>query len=197
MSRLRRLAVRHCPETTLDTVLRRYIAGSGWLTDFIIEEAHRTATDANIRHALHRIQQALLDRLITAVTGVYQVEVDHMHGSREQSRAALVTRLAGRAIARRPATPQQQNSSRSNTGSTPAYWCDRRQRGGGRGNAGRSGHVSIACCCAYRPTTNATGRGLAVPIAMSSRASICWATESSRTLASLAAHRTTTLRVSG
>jgi hypothetical protein len=78
---------------TLDTVLRRYIAGSGRLTDFIIEEAHRTATDATLRHALHRIQQALLDRLITAVTEVYQVEIDHMHGSREQSRAALVTRL--------------------------------------------------------------------------------------------------------
>ncbi len=81
---------------TLDTVLRRYIAGSGRLTEFIIEETHRTefaTTDAELRHELHRSQQELLNRVVAAITDAYQVEADCKHGSREQRKAALVRRL--------------------------------------------------------------------------------------------------------
>jgi hypothetical protein len=87
-----RLAARN--SVSLDTVLRRYLAGFTLLGDFLIEEAE--ASDALKGPTLKRLlraQSALFDRLIAAVTEEYMRESDGRQGTAEQRRAEQVRRL--------------------------------------------------------------------------------------------------------
>jgi len=80
----------------LGIVLRRYIAGSARLADFITEEFDRSDALSNhptLRHALHRTQTALLDRLTATIAEAYNTELASTERSPTQQRAALVTRL--------------------------------------------------------------------------------------------------------
>lgn len=87
-----------CASISLDTVLRRYIAGYAVVWDFVMEEADRGAVGHG--SSLRRVQirhASLLDRLLAAVTGEYRREIERAARSPEQRRAELVlTILAGR-----------------------------------------------------------------------------------------------------
>jgi hypothetical protein len=78
---------------SLDTVLRRYVAGHLLLTDFIIQEADRNPLPATeIQRAL-REESSLLDRVLVAVTNEYRREADDRLRTSGQRRAALVREL--------------------------------------------------------------------------------------------------------
>ena len=87
-----RLAARH--GVKLETVLRRYLAGYTLLGDFLIEESERGGqlNGASLKRLL-RIQAALLDRLIGAVSEEYEREERGRLGNAEQRRADRVRRL--------------------------------------------------------------------------------------------------------
>jgi hypothetical protein len=84
---------------SLDTVLRRYIAGYVLVWDFVMAEAARGGLLGN-EDSLRRVQMmhaSLLDRLILAVTDEYSHEVERVRRSPERRRAELALRLlAGR-----------------------------------------------------------------------------------------------------
>jgi hypothetical protein len=87
-----RLAARH--GVKLETVLRRYLAGYTLLGDFLIEESARGGPlDGASLKRLLRVQAALLDRLIAAVSEEYAREVQTRPGSAEQRLAQRVERL--------------------------------------------------------------------------------------------------------
>ena len=87
-----RLAARH--GIKLETVLRRYLAGYTLLGDFLIEESERCGPlDAASLKRLLRVQAALLDRLIAAVSEEYEREAQARPGSAEQRLAKRVERL--------------------------------------------------------------------------------------------------------
>jgi hypothetical protein len=78
-----RLAARH--GIKLETVLRRYLAGYTLLGDFLIEESERCGPlDGASLKRLLRVQAALLDRLIAAVSEEYARETQARPGSAEQ-----------------------------------------------------------------------------------------------------------------
>ena len=87
-----RLAARH--GVKLETVLRRYLAGYTLLGDFLIEESERGGqlNGASLKRLL-RVQAALLDRLIAAVSEEYAREERGRLGNAEQRRAERVERL--------------------------------------------------------------------------------------------------------
>jgi hypothetical protein len=87
-----RLAARH--GVKLETVLRRYLAGYTLLGDFLIEESERGGPlrgDALKR--LLRVQAAVLDRLVAAISEEYAREARARTGDAEERRAELVARL--------------------------------------------------------------------------------------------------------
>jgi hypothetical protein len=87
-----RLAARNA--ISLDTVLRRYVAGSTVLGDFIMQEATAgDALDMDVLHGIRRDQAALLDRLLTAVSEEYSRELESRHGSSDERRAERIRRL--------------------------------------------------------------------------------------------------------
>ncbi len=87
-----RLAARH--GVKLETVLRRYLAGYTLLGDFIIEESERGGPlKGNSLKRLLRVQAAVLDRLISAVSEEYAREAKARPGSAEQRLAARVKQL--------------------------------------------------------------------------------------------------------
>src|SRR5260221_8332468 len=87
-----RLAARH--GVKLETVLRRYLAGYTLLGDFLIEESERGGPlDGASLKRLLRVQAALLDRLVAAVSAEYAREAQSRSGSTEERRATLVQRL--------------------------------------------------------------------------------------------------------
>jgi len=78
----------------LDTVLRRYVAGSTVLRDFIMQEA--AAADLLKADAIHRIgrdQAVLLDRLLTAVSEEHARELENRVATSEERRAELINQL--------------------------------------------------------------------------------------------------------
>ena len=87
-----RLAARH--GVKLETVLRRYLAGYTLLGDFLIEESARGGqlNPAALKRLL-RIQAALLDGLIAAVSEEYAREEQGRLGNAEQRRAERIRRL--------------------------------------------------------------------------------------------------------
>jgi hypothetical protein len=87
-----RLAARH--GVKLETVLRRYLAGYTLLGDFLIEESERAGPlDGASLKRLLRVQAALLDRLIAAVSEEYEREAKAKPGSAEQRLAKRVEQL--------------------------------------------------------------------------------------------------------
>jgi hypothetical protein len=81
---------------SLDTVLRRYIAGHGLLADFIMEEADRIGflgDEAVLRHELRTTQTPPLERLTASIIEEYNQEIERVGRLPEQRRAELVTKL--------------------------------------------------------------------------------------------------------
>lgn len=81
---------------SLDTVLRRYIAGQGLLADFIMEEAvcgDFTGDEAALHHHLLGTQTPLLERLTASIIEAYTDEVGRVGRSPEQRRAEIVQGL--------------------------------------------------------------------------------------------------------
>jgi hypothetical protein len=84
---------------SLDTVLRRYVAGSALLGEFIMQEADRGERDGSppaqrevLRGAL-RVQAAGLERLLAAITAAYGDELERAGRSPERHRAERVRGL--------------------------------------------------------------------------------------------------------
>jgi hypothetical protein len=80
---------------SLDTVLRRYIAGYALVWDFVMEEAARGGLlgDGDSWRRVQMRHASLLDSLIVAVTDEYSREVEWAGRSPERRRAELVLRL--------------------------------------------------------------------------------------------------------
>ena len=79
---------------SLDTVLRRYLAGYTLLGDFVFEEAKEGGQlRSQALRRLLRAQAALLDRLLAAVSDEYCREERERLGSAEERRADRVRRL--------------------------------------------------------------------------------------------------------
>jgi hypothetical protein len=79
---------------SLDTVLRRYLAGYTLLGDFVFQEAKETGQlRSPALQRLLRAQAALLDRLLAAVSEEYCREEQERLGSAEERRADRVRRL--------------------------------------------------------------------------------------------------------
>jgi PucR C-terminal helix-turn-helix domain len=81
---------------SLDTVLRRYIAGHALLADFIMEEADRIGfpgDEALLRHELRTTQTPPLERLTASIIEEYNQELERVGRLPEQRRAELVSKL--------------------------------------------------------------------------------------------------------
>lgn len=79
---------------SLDTVLRRYVAGHSLLVDFAVEEAERGGLlDNAALKRLLRGQTAVFDRLLEAVGEEYARETEACHSSSEQRLAERIERL--------------------------------------------------------------------------------------------------------
>ena len=85
-----RLAARN--RVSLDTVLRRYLAGHTLLGDFIFEEAEGAGVSATELKRLLRAQAALLDRLLATIAEEYERESGRP-SSNEERRAEQIERL--------------------------------------------------------------------------------------------------------
>jgi hypothetical protein len=78
----------------LETVLRRYLAGYTLLGDFIVEESERLGPlRGNSLKQLLRVQAAVLDRLISAVSEEYAREAKTRPGSVEQRLVERIRQL--------------------------------------------------------------------------------------------------------
>lgn len=79
---------------SLDTILRRYVAGHTLLCDYVLVEVERDPSldDDDLRRAL-RGQSAQLDRLLTVVTEAYESEVANRQATSEGRRCEQVRRL--------------------------------------------------------------------------------------------------------
>jgi hypothetical protein len=83
-----------CIGVSLDTMLRRYIAGYALVWEFVLEEAaHGGLGHENSLQGVQTMYALLLDRLIVAVTDEYRREVERAARSPERRRAELVLRL--------------------------------------------------------------------------------------------------------
>lgn len=81
---------------SLDTVLRRYIAGHALLADFIMEEADRSGflgNEAELRHELRTTQTPPLERLTASIIEEYNRELERVGRLPEQRKAELVSKL--------------------------------------------------------------------------------------------------------
>ncbi|HEY5052828.1 MAG TPA: helix-turn-helix domain-containing protein [Solirubrobacterales bacterium] len=88
-----RMAARH--GVSLDTVLRRYIAGQALLADFLVEEAEAGGLTPGELQRLLRGQAALIDRLLSAVSEEYTRESEGRLSSAEQRNERIERLLAG------------------------------------------------------------------------------------------------------
>jgi hypothetical protein len=81
---------------SLDTVLRRYIAGNALLADFIMAEADRSGfpgNEATLQNHLRRMLTPLFERLMALIGKAYNDEVEQAGRSPEQRRTELVLKL--------------------------------------------------------------------------------------------------------
>jgi hypothetical protein len=76
---------------SIDTVLRRYVAGHNLLCDFLLEEAGEDPA-AGLRRAL-RAEGVLLDRIAGEVTDAYRHEIAERSGSTDRRRVEQVKML--------------------------------------------------------------------------------------------------------
>jgi hypothetical protein len=80
---------------SLDTVLRRYIAGHALLVDFLVEEAEASKLGSGSLQRLLRGQAALVDNLLTAVSEEHARESNDRLSSAEQRGERVERLLAG------------------------------------------------------------------------------------------------------
>jgi len=79
---------------SLDTVLRRYVAGHALIGDFLVEEAERgDLLEGSALQLLLRSQAALFDRLLVAVSEEYTQAIEASPPTRERRRTKLIERL--------------------------------------------------------------------------------------------------------
>jgi PucR C-terminal helix-turn-helix domain/GGDEF-like domain len=79
---------------SLETILRRYVAGHTVLTDYVMREAERVEDlNASRRRWLAGGQAVLFDRLVEAVASEYRAEIELRSRSLHQRRAACVQKL--------------------------------------------------------------------------------------------------------
>lgn len=79
---------------SLDTVLRRYLAGHALLEDFLISEASRVGSlDLSTLKRLLRSQAQIVDRLLAAVSAAYTEEASRRPRSPERRQAEKIERL--------------------------------------------------------------------------------------------------------
>lgn len=84
---------------SIDTVLRRLIAGHALLTDFLVEEAQTNGLEGAALQQLLRAQASLLDRLVADASKEYSRESAGQVSSAEQRAAERVERLlAGESV---------------------------------------------------------------------------------------------------
>lgn len=76
----------------LDTVLRRYVAGHGLLSDFLVQEAEGRVGPAELQRLLRRLAFTL-DCLLAAVTAAYGIEERRHRSTTRERRTELVERL--------------------------------------------------------------------------------------------------------
>jgi hypothetical protein len=101
-----RLAARN--NVSLDTVLRRYLAGYTLLGDFLIQEAQNgDLLGGSVLKRLLRAQAALFDRLIAAVTEKYNQEAETRPDTFEQRRDERVERLLAGELLDTPELPYE------------------------------------------------------------------------------------------
>lgn len=86
-----RAAARH--GVSLDTVLRRYVAGYTLLGDFIVQEAEGGGVPATELQRALRGEAALFDRLVALISREYALEAKGRPAGSEQRRAECVGRL--------------------------------------------------------------------------------------------------------
>jgi hypothetical protein len=81
---------------SLDTVLRRYIAGHALMADFIMEEADSSGFSGDegvLRQELRTTQTPLLENLTASIVEEYNRELERVGRLPEQRRAELISRL--------------------------------------------------------------------------------------------------------
>jgi PucR C-terminal helix-turn-helix domain/GGDEF-like domain len=80
---------------SLETVLRRYVAGHTLLGEFVMEEVEREPlpVQQSVLREVMRAQAAALDRLMTAITREYRDEIERVGRSPEARRLERVRRL--------------------------------------------------------------------------------------------------------
>lgn len=84
---------------SLDTVLRRYLAGNALFGDFLVEEAGRVEVPNSTLRRLLRAQATLFDRLLEAVSEEYAREAENRPaGAAERRRECVKSLLAGELI---------------------------------------------------------------------------------------------------
>ncbi len=84
---------------SLDTVLRRYFAGSALFGDFLVEEAERAEVPSSALRRLLAAQATLGDRLLAAVSSEYAREEKSRPGSAsERRRECVKSLLAGELV---------------------------------------------------------------------------------------------------
>ena len=79
---------------SLDTVLRRYLAGYSLFNDFLIAEACSSVAEGELK-AMLRTNTAVFDRLIEAITSEYRYEVERCAKSSERR----ITHVLGQLLA--------------------------------------------------------------------------------------------------
>jgi hypothetical protein len=80
---------------SVDTIMLRYLSGHRVLGAFVMDEAHRSGLSSSgpaLRH-LRTSQEAVLERMMTAVADEYRQERERIERSREECHAELVQRL--------------------------------------------------------------------------------------------------------
>ena len=78
---------------SLDTVLRRYVAGNALVGDFLIEEAERAEVPSQALRRLLGAQTTVLDRLLAVVSAEYAREVGNRPTNAAERRRECVKRL--------------------------------------------------------------------------------------------------------
>ena len=76
---------------SLETVLRRYLAGHAVLADFVGEEAERAGLTAGQLRRVLRLMAARTDRVLATISSTYVAETSHFRA--DHRRAERVTRL--------------------------------------------------------------------------------------------------------
>lgn len=91
-----RMAVRH--QVSLDTVVRRCVAGQTLLTDFLIEEAGTGKLEPRSLRRLLKARAAATDQLVSAVAEEYRRESARHHSSADQQEEQIRRLLDGEPI---------------------------------------------------------------------------------------------------